>query len=116
MEYNNEFNSIKINIISEGEEFDPSKGKIKINDIDLSVFVFRNYCSAENQNIIKTIKILNELNLVIDTVLLAVKDIEENQNKKTSANHITGHFFNWFKQIWNLDFSKYKLIIESLKY
>lgn len=112
MEYNNEFNSIKINIISEGEEFDPSKGKIKINDIDLSVFVFRNYCSAENQNIIKTIKILNELNLVIDTVLLAVKDIEENQNKKTSANHITGHFFNWFKQIWNPDFSKYKLIIE----
>ena len=55
MEYNKEFNKIKINITSDEEIFDFLKGKIKINDIDLPILIFNNYCSEENQNIIKTI-------------------------------------------------------------
>ena len=112
MEYYKEFNKIKINITSDGEIFDYHKGKININDIDLPILIFKNYCSEENQNVIKTVGISNEFDLSIDTVFLAVKDIEENLNDKASANHITGHFFNWLKQIWNPNFSKYKIIIE----
>lgn len=114
MEYNKEFNKIKINITSDEGIFDVIKGKIKINDNDndLPKLIFNNYCSEENQNIIKTIVISNGLELVIDTVFLAVRDIEENLNDKASANHITGHFFNCFKRIWNPNFNKYKFLIE----
>ncbi len=112
MEYNKEFNKIKINIVSDEEIFDVIKGKIKINDIDLVILIFNNYCSEENQNIIKTIVISKGLELVVDTVFLAVRDIEENLNDKASANHITGHFFNRFKRIWNPNFNKYKFLIE----
>ncbi len=112
MEYNKEFNNIKLYITSEEEIFDYRKGKIKINNIDLPILILQNYCSAENRNIIKTINISNSLNTAIETLFLAIKDIEENLNDKASANHITGHFFNWFKQIWNPEFSKYKIMIE----
>lgn len=37
MEYNKEFNEIKINITSDEEIFNYLKGKFKINDIDLSI-------------------------------------------------------------------------------
>ncbi len=112
MEYKEEFNNNKIKITSEGEIFDSFKGKIKINDIALIHLIFGNYYSIENHNIIKSITISRELENVINTIFLAIKDIEENLGDKTSANHIAGHFFNWFKSIWNPNNNKYKFIIE----
>ena len=94
MDYNKEFNNLEINISSEGEVFDYVNGMIRINDIPLDQFISANYLSEENYNIIKSITISQKLEVIIDTVFLAIKDIEENQYDKTSANHITGYFFS----------------------
>lgn len=112
MDYNKEFNNLEINISSEGEVFDYVNGMIRINDIPLDQFISANYLSEENYNIIKSITISQKLEVIIDTVFLAIKDIEENQYDKTSANHITGYFFNHIKGVWNPNFNKYKFFIE----
>ncbi len=87
MEYNKEFSKIKINIASDGEIFDYRKGKINIIDIDLPILIFKNYCSEENQNVIKTVGISSEFDLSIDTVFLAVKDILSRSAKIGKNNY-----------------------------
>ena len=109
MEYNKKIEDYQISIFSQGNYFPQTGGTIRINNQTITTWIERNYIEIVNNiRMIKTSLVNGELESIFNVFFKAIKDIEENQNDYTSANHLADYFFNQFPQVWGTYNNVYK--------
>lgn len=109
MEYNKDIDDYHISIFSQGNFFRQRGGTIRINNQTIATWIEHNYIQIVNRiRIIKTNLVNGELESVLNVFFKAIRDIEENQNDYTSANHLADYFFNQFPRVWGTYNNVYK--------
>ena len=109
MEYNKIIGDFHVSIFSQGNFFPQTDGTVIINNQTITTWIERNYIEIVNNiRMIKTNLVNRELESIFNVFFTAIKDIEENQNDYTSANHLADYFFNLFPRVWGTYNNVYK--------